>query len=119
MKRNAAATVKGKISDLDILAGNANFISEDGQVMSMSLSEVISCDIEVLKNDDGLEGILHDGEMVGSEYFIDVLAYFKYHCYFFIKCSILFSLCVSQFADQLIFISIQVSEVVSRRSVQS
>ena len=119
LKRNAAATVKGKISDLDILAGNANFISEDGQVMSMSLSEVISCDIEVLKNDDGLEGILHDSEIVGSEYFIDVLAYFKYHCYFFIKCSILLSVCVSQFADQLIFISIQVLEVVSRMSVQS
>jgi len=65
LKRNAAQTVKGTISTVNKGEGIAKFRSVDDKIFSINLSDVISCNVEMLKINERVEGILHEGKMVG------------------------------------------------------
>ncbi len=45
--------------------GKAKFITENGEEYDIGLSEVVSCDVKVLKEKESVEGILHEGKVYG------------------------------------------------------
>merc|ERR1712038_313255 len=53
------------MKEINLSDGTAKFTSEDGKIFPISLSEVISCDLKVLKDNVGVEGILHNDDLVG------------------------------------------------------
>jgi len=65
LKRNSAVTVKGNMKEINISEGTAKFTASDGAIFPILLSEVISCDLKVLKDNVGVEGILHNDGLVG------------------------------------------------------
>mmetsp|Transcript_21788 Transcript_21788/g.30717 ORF Transcript_21788/g.30717 Transcript_21788/m.30717 type:complete len:1474 (-) Transcript_21788:2380-6801(-) len=73
----AATMVRGKLTDIEILPegadangsspGTAKFTSatEKEEVFEVDLIEVVSCAVTVLKENDSVEGILHEGKIFG------------------------------------------------------
>ena len=67
-KLEAATTIKGVLVDINIDENSATFISsDDGIKYSISLSEVISCDKSLLKENQEVNGVLHNGKVFGGE----------------------------------------------------
>ena len=67
VSKSFAQRVKGRLSKLDLGKGTAVFqpLSGDNTSFDVKLSEVVSCEIKVLKDPTTVEGILHDGCIVG------------------------------------------------------
>ncbi len=87
LKRNAATTIKGKVNNIDITEGTGTFNADDGSTITISLSEVISCAVEVLKNDDKVEGIVHEDKIFGSKFFLVLHILF---CFDVVECNFFF-----------------------------
>jgi len=67
VSKSFAQRVKGRLSKLDLEKGTAVFqpLSDDKTSFDVKLSEVVSCETKVLKEGTTVEGILHDGCIVG------------------------------------------------------
>lgn len=67
VSKSFAQRVKGRLSELDLVEGTAVFrpLSDDKTSFDIKLSEVVSCEIKVLKEGITVEGVLHDGCIVG------------------------------------------------------
>lgn len=65
--KSAAEMVKGRLSQLDVDQGRATFhvTSPDENTYCIHLSQVVSCDVKLLKEDTPVEGILHQNQIVG------------------------------------------------------
>ena len=61
-----AQRVKGRLTKLDLEKETAEFQSlTDSRTYDVNLSEVVSCETRVLKEGTAVEGVLHDGFIVG------------------------------------------------------
>jgi cold shock CspA family protein len=68
-KLEAATTIKGTLVDINLDDNMATFVSsDDGVNYSISLSEVVSCEKSLLKENQEVDGVLHDGKIFGGEY---------------------------------------------------
>jgi len=67
LKRSTATTITGTLENIDISAGTASFCSHNDtkDVFEILLTEVVSCDVSLLKEKDVVEGILHAGKIFG------------------------------------------------------
>lgn len=72
--RGAATLIRGRLEDIELTnvvsggsPGRAKFISEEngGQMYDVDLRDVIGCDLNVLKEKEAVEGLLHDGGLYG------------------------------------------------------
>jgi cold shock CspA family protein len=65
-KLEAATTVKGVLVDIKADENTATFVSsEDETKYSISLTEVVSCEKSLLKENQEVNGVLHDGKIFG------------------------------------------------------
>lgn len=67
-KLEAATTNKGTLVDINLDDNMATFVSDDGTNYSISLSEVVSCEKSLLKENQEVNGVLHDGKIFGGEF---------------------------------------------------
>jgi len=66
MKQGAAILVRGTLTQIAIDSGKACFhVKEKEDKYDIDLSEVISCSISILKENEPVEGVLHSGKMYG------------------------------------------------------
>jgi len=64
--KSAASRLKGKLIELNAETETAVFQSSvDKKLYDFNLKEVVSCEAKLLKKDDPIEGLLHDGKLVG------------------------------------------------------
>ena len=65
-KLEAATTVKGTLVDIKADEDTATFVSaDDGTKYTISLSEVVSCEKSLLKENQEVNGVLHEGKIFG------------------------------------------------------
>jgi len=65
-KLDAATTVKGVLVDIKVDENTAVFVSSDSHTKySISLSEVVSCEKSLLRENQEVNGVLHDGKIFG------------------------------------------------------
>ena len=67
VERAAVSPLRGRLEDIDVENSMAKFIAstEQEETFEVSLSEVVSCDPGVLKENESVEGILHEGSIYG------------------------------------------------------
>jgi cold shock CspA family protein len=71
VERGAATLQRGRLEEIKLTPenspGTAKFIAatEKEEEYDIELSEVVSCDISILKDKESVEGILHDGKVYG------------------------------------------------------
>jgi len=67
VKPSAATTVTGNLENVDISTGTASFCSNNDakDMFEISLTEVVSCDVSLLKDKEMVEGILCAGKIFG------------------------------------------------------
>ena len=74
VERGAATLQRGRLEDIKLTPdsesnspGTAKFIAatEKEEEYDIKLSEVVSCDVSILKDKESVEGILHDGKVYG------------------------------------------------------
>jgi cold shock CspA family protein len=65
-KCDAATTVKGVLVEIDLNRGTAVFLSsENNTKYNISLSEVVSCEKSLLRENQEVNGVLHEGKIFG------------------------------------------------------
>uniref|UniRef100_A0A6T7IY63 CSD domain-containing protein n=1 Tax=Attheya septentrionalis TaxID=420275 RepID=A0A6T7IY63_9STRA len=74
IKRGAATLIKGHLDQIvlpsqsnSLETGTAKFIAatDDAKVYEITLNEIVSCDLGMLKKNETVEGILHEGKIHG------------------------------------------------------
>eukprot|EP00594_Rhizosolenia_setigera_P020904 CAMPEP_0178981296 /NCGR_PEP_ID=MMETSP0789-20121207/26982_1 /TAXON_ID=3005 /ORGANISM="Rhizosolenia setigera, Strain CCMP 1694" /LENGTH=1337 /DNA_ID=CAMNT_0020671823 /DNA_START=365 /DNA_END=4378 /DNA_ORIENTATION=- len=68
VKKAAATMKKGALESLDIDKGTAMFVTFDGdkkESYEFKLTEVVSCDVKLLKEKINLEAVVHEGKVYG------------------------------------------------------
>jgi len=67
IKPNAATSMSGTLVDINSGAGTANFCSsaDKQHLYQIQLTEVVSCEVALLKEKEIVEGILYDGKVFG------------------------------------------------------
>ena len=67
-KMGAATSVVGILVDVDKDNDSAIFVSSENDTKyKIKLTEVVSCEISLLKNNEQVDGILHEGKIFGGE----------------------------------------------------
>lgn len=85
-KLEAATTVKGVLADINIDENSATFISSDNETKyTISLAEVISCEKSLLKENQEVNGVLHDGKIFGGKSRDQFLMYYISEFFFSYK----------------------------------
>jgi len=64
-KRLAATKIAGKLNDISKENDTATFLAAKGGKFGICLSDVVSCEKDTLKDNEAVEGIQHDGKIVG------------------------------------------------------
>jgi len=67
VSKRAATLLRGRLEDINVGEGTAKFVAatEKGEVYNIVLSELVSCDLSLLKEKEQVEGILHEGQIYG------------------------------------------------------
>lgn len=62
-----ATLMRGRLQDLNFAAGTADFYAanEDEDKYPVELAQIVGCKLSVLKEDEAVEGILHEGKLYG------------------------------------------------------
>jgi cold shock CspA family protein len=66
LKRGAIEVCKGRLEGIDIECNSAKFLTPSDEY-TISLSDVISCDKTLLKENENVEGILYEGKIYGGK----------------------------------------------------
>jgi predicted DNA binding protein len=67
-KLDAATTVKGVLIDIKADENSAVFVSSVNNVKyNMALSEVVSCEKSLIKENQEVDGVLHEGKIYGGK----------------------------------------------------
>jgi hypothetical protein len=67
-KMGAATSVVGILVDIDKINDSALFVSSENDTKyEIKLTEVVSCDKSLLKDNEQVDGILHEGKIFGGE----------------------------------------------------
>lgn len=69
IKKSAASVVKGHLEKVDIMKKTAVLVPQgntsDGDTFDVSLDQVVSCSVKLVKEKESVEGIIWNGKVVG------------------------------------------------------
>ena len=66
IKKSSTTNIHGTLKSIDKVNDNAILVDSDSNEFSISLSEIISCDIDVLQENEDVEGLLHEDKIYGG-----------------------------------------------------